>query len=273
MLVEKSFDTGEVVLNYAEGPNNGPPFVILPGYYHSWQNYTSLIPTLKAQYHLYGVDARGTGKSGRTPGRYKLRHLVEDTVAFLDQIVGEPSILFGHSLGGWISLWVANRIPELVKSIIYGDTPLNIQGTIETAATEEWIEDAKREREWSGKPVNDLIKIFKDRYPNDDTDLIRLRAETWSKVDPEISTYWPRLDEFLEGFSVKDILEKLRTPFLVVQAGRSWAIKHEDVEWARTVMPELSHVYLGETDHWLGIRDKREHLLLNAINPFLKSLR
>jgi hypothetical protein len=27
MLVEKSFDTGEVVLNYAEGPDNGPPIL------------------------------------------------------------------------------------------------------------------------------------------------------------------------------------------------------------------------------------------------------
>jgi hypothetical protein len=62
MLVEKSFDTGEVVLNYAEGPDNGPPFVILPAYYHGWQNYKSIIPTLKAQYHLYGVDARGRGE-------------------------------------------------------------------------------------------------------------------------------------------------------------------------------------------------------------------
>jgi pimeloyl-ACP methyl ester carboxylesterase len=277
MLVEKSFDTGEVVLNYAEGPDNGPPFVILPGYYHSWQLYKSIISTLKAQYHLYGVDARGTGKSGRTPGRYKLRHLVEDTVAFLDQIVGEPSILFGHSSGGWISLWVADRIPELVKAIIYGDAALNIQSAIETAATEEWIEDGKREREWSGKPVIDLIKIFKDRYPNDDMDFTMLRAEIWSKVDPEVSHYYAEggHDEFLEGFSVKDILEKLRIPFLVVQANPEIfsMINHEDVEWARTIMPELSHVYLGELNHWLGFRDKREHLLLNAITPFLESLK
>jgi len=265
MLVEKSFDTGEVVLNYAEGPDNGPPFVILTAYYDGWQSYKSIIPTLKSQNHLYGVDLRGRGKSGRTPGRYKLRHQVDDVVAFLDQIVGEPSILFGHSLGGWISLWVAGRIPELVKAIIYGDAPLNIPGLIETAATEEWIEDAKREREWSGKPVNDLIKIFKDRYPNDDMDLIMLRAETWSKVDPEISSYWARLDEFFEGFSVKDILEKLRIPLLVLQANPEMGmINHEDVEWARTIMPELSHVYLGELDHWLGIRDKREHLFLTS---------
>jgi hypothetical protein len=50
-------------------------------------------------------------------------------------------------------------------------------------------------------------------------------------------------------------------------------ITHEDVVWARTIMPELSHVYLGETGHWLGISDKQEHLFLNAITPFLESLR
>jgi len=274
MLVEKSFDTGEVVLNYAEGPNNGPPFVILPAYYHVWQNYKSIIPTLKAQYHLYLVDARGTGKSGRTPGRYKLKRMVEDTVAFLNQIVVEPSILFGHSKGGWMALWVAYRVPEQVKAIIFGDAPLNIPGLIVTAATEEWLEDGKNEREWSGKPYNDLIKIFMDRNPDTDMDQIMLMAETFSNADPELSSYWTKLDEFFEGFSVKDILEKLRIPLLVVQANPEMGmINHEDVKWARTIMPKLSHVYLGETNHWMGIRDKREHLFLNAITPFLESLR
>jgi len=274
MLVEKQFDTGEVVLNYAEGPNNGPPFVILPAYYHRWQNYKSIIPTLKAQYHLYIVEARGTGKSGRTPGRYKLKHIVMDTVAFLTQIVGEPSILFGHSKGGWMSLWVADRIPEHVKAIIYGDAPLNIQEFKEAQTTEKVREEIKNEKEWSGKPYNDLIKIFKDRNPDTDMDQIMLWAETFSNADPELSSYWARLEEFFEGFSVKDILEKLRIPLLVLQANPEMGmINHEDVEWVRDIMPELSHVYLGETGHWLGIREKREHLFFNAVTPFLESLR
>ena len=31
MLIEKRFDTGEVELNYLEGPNNGPPFLYIHG--------------------------------------------------------------------------------------------------------------------------------------------------------------------------------------------------------------------------------------------------
>jgi len=276
MLVEKQFDTGEVVLNYAEGSNNGPPFVILPGYYNGWQSYKSLIPTLQTQYHLYIVDARGRGKSGRTPGRYKLKHLVKDTMAFLKQIVGEPCILFGHSLGGWMSLWTANKKPEYVKAIIVGDSPLNLRRQKEIAATEGWRRDLKNESEWSGKPYNDLIKIFKDRNPDTDMDQIIVWAETFSNVDPELSYYLSEdgLDELWEGFSVKDSLVKIRIPLLVLQANPEMGmINHEDVEWVRAIMPELSHVYIGETGHWLGINDKQEHLFINAITPFLESLK
>jgi pimeloyl-ACP methyl ester carboxylesterase len=274
-VVEKRFDTGEVVLNYAEGPDNGPPFIILPGYYNGWQSYKSLIPTLEAQYHLFMVDARGRGKSGRTSGRYKLRHLVDDTVAFLKQIVGEPSVLFGHSLGGWLSLWTANKKPEFVKAIIIGDSSLNLRRLKEIVATEEWRRDLKNESEWSGKPYNDLIKIFKERNPDTDMDQIMLWAETFSSVDPELSYYLSEsgLDELLEGFSVKDILEKLSTPLLVLQANpKMGMINHEDVEWATSVKPDLSHIYLEELGHWLGLQKGREKIILESIQSFLSKL-
>jgi len=32
MIVEKKFDAGDVVLNYAEGPNNGSPLLLLHGF-------------------------------------------------------------------------------------------------------------------------------------------------------------------------------------------------------------------------------------------------
>lgn len=143
-----------MVLNYTEGPDNGSPFVILPAYDNRWQSYTSIIPHMETRSHLYGLDARGRGKSGRAPGRYKLIHSVEDTVAFLNHIVGEPSILFGHSNGGWMSLWVADRAPHLVKAVIYGDASLNIEGLIEISKTKEEMDSYRKFKEWSGKPVD-----------------------------------------------------------------------------------------------------------------------
>ena len=36
MLEEKNFDTGVVHLNYAEGPDSGPPLVLLHGRGDRW---------------------------------------------------------------------------------------------------------------------------------------------------------------------------------------------------------------------------------------------
>lgn len=118
--------------------------------------------------------------------------------------------------------------------------------------------------------------MFKELYPERAMDFIKMRAETYSQCDPEVQDYWVegRLDEFFEGFSVKDILERLKVPLLILQANPEMGmINHEDVEWVKSLMAELSHVFLEDTDHWLGLQDGREHLFLNAVNPFLELLR
>ena len=46
MLTESSFDTGEVVINYAEGPALGSPLVLLHGSTLDWQSWQHLIPPL-----------------------------------------------------------------------------------------------------------------------------------------------------------------------------------------------------------------------------------
>jgi pimeloyl-ACP methyl ester carboxylesterase len=262
MLVEKSFNTGEVVLNYAEGPDNGPPFVILPGMDNRWQDYTSIIPSLEARYHLYGLDARGRGKSGRTPDRYQLIHLVEDTIAFLDQIVGEASILFGHSNGGWTSLLVVEKAPHLVKAVIYGDAALNLARAV----------FKKR----YGKPIDELEDAFRERYPTLLPEFIRIRAESFHQCDKGIGDHWAegRIDKYFEGLSIEKVLKSMDQPLLIVQADpERGMIPHVDVEWAKSLKPDVSHINLGELDHWLGFQDGTEQIILKAITPFLDSLR
>ena len=119
MLVEKRFDTGEVEINYAEGPNNGPPLVILHGTTARWQNYIPLINRFINRWHVYAPDFRGHGSSGRTPYKYGLRYMYNDTIKFISQVVKEPAHIFGHSLGGRIAIIVAaNEMLGLVPAKI-----------------------------------------------------------------------------------------------------------------------------------------------------------
>ena len=276
MIVEKSFDTGEVVLNYAEGPDNGPSLVMLPGMDNRWQDYTSIIPSLEPRYHLYGLDARGRGKSDRTPGRYELLHLVEDTIAFLEQIVREPCILFGHSNGGWTSLWVLEKAPHLVRAVVCGDAALNLDAMIAEGKTDEGREKYRVFTNRYGKPIDELEEAFRERYPAMKPEFHRIRAESFHQCDTGIADHHAegRIDKYFEGLNVARVLGSIDKPLLIVQADpERGMIPHEDVEWAKSLNPDVSHVFLGELDHWLGIQEGREQIFLEAITPFLESLR
>src|SRR4051812_18827608 len=122
---EHRFDAGSVEINYGEGPPNGPPLIMLHGLAARWQLFMPLIPALSQDWHIYALDLRGHGSSGRSAeGKYTLEEYTADTEAFLTQVVKEPAVLYGHSLGGWAAMEVAARHPELVRAVIVGDSAL-----------------------------------------------------------------------------------------------------------------------------------------------------
>ena len=107
MLTEQAFDTGVVTINFAQGPPSGPPLVLLHGGGDRWQHFLPIMPSLVMRWHVFALDLRGHGKSGRVPGQYRPEHYAADVMSFLERQFAERVILFGHSLGGWIALLVA----------------------------------------------------------------------------------------------------------------------------------------------------------------------
>ncbi len=121
---EKLLDTGEININYVEGPKNGLPLVLIPGQGGDWKTYEKVLPLLSENFHVFAVDVRGHGKSDWTTGEYTFNSIGRDMTAFLDTAVGQPAIISGNSSGGLIALWLAANRPDLVKGIIMEDAPL-----------------------------------------------------------------------------------------------------------------------------------------------------
>src|SRR5439155_2110524 len=124
-LRERLFATGEVAINYAEGPANGLAFVLLHGGSARWQYGRDLLEMLADDWHVYAPDFRGHGKSGRVPGAYILADYVRDTAAFLAGVLAEPAVVYGHSLGGEVAVMLAAQHPEVVRAVVVGDAPLS----------------------------------------------------------------------------------------------------------------------------------------------------
>lgn len=111
------------VLNFAEGPDNGPVVLLLHGQGAAWESYARTLPELAADFHVYAIDFAGHGGSVRTPGRYDVHHLGQDVADFVREVIGEPVILSGHSSGGLVAAWVAAAEPEQVRGVVFEDPP------------------------------------------------------------------------------------------------------------------------------------------------------
>ncbi|HEU4355721.1 MAG TPA: alpha/beta hydrolase [Actinomycetota bacterium] len=123
MFKEHRIQLAEVGLNYAEGPNSGPPLVMLHGGSNRWQRWMSVLPQLAERWHVFAPDLRGHGASSWTPNDYSIRSFTDDVVAFLDRVVLERAALFGHSLGAEVAVWTAARSPHRVRGLVVEDGP------------------------------------------------------------------------------------------------------------------------------------------------------
>ncbi|AOS61987.1 alpha/beta fold hydrolase [Actinoalloteichus hymeniacidonis] len=112
-----------VRLNYAEGPANGPAVLLVHGQGVAWEDYAPVLPQLAQDFHVFAVDVVGHGSSSRTPGRYDVNAIGADIAAFIDDVIGKPVILSGHSSGGLIAAWVAANEPAHIAGVLFEDPP------------------------------------------------------------------------------------------------------------------------------------------------------
>jgi pimeloyl-ACP methyl ester carboxylesterase len=123
---ERTFDTGEVALNYAvAGSDDMPALLLIPGQSESWWGYEDALPLLAEHFQAFAIDLRGQGRSTRTPGRYTLDNMGNDLVRFIDGVIGRPTIVSGLSSGGVLSAWLsAYAKAGQIRGAHYEDPPL-----------------------------------------------------------------------------------------------------------------------------------------------------
>lgn len=287
MLGEKRFDTGAVVINYAEGPANGDPFVVLHGGAGSWQYGAALIEALSARWHVYAPDLRGHGRSSRVPGRYRLRDYAADTAAFLEQVVEAPAILYGHSLGGETAMMVAAQRPELVRAVVNADGPLSV----DDRRTEDPNHRAMNElwHRLAGRPVEEIAAALKDmpvpvrgeegtrparEVFGEDNPWFAFQAENLHRLDPDmLAAVLEGPEVLLEGYEAEKVLPKIRCPVLILQADpAAGGLLDAEVERAMRLLPHAIRLRMEGMGHELHGPPGQERRVLEAITPFLEGV-
>ena len=283
-LVEHTFDTGEVQLNYAEGPAHGPPLVLLHGLGRRWQVFLPLIPALSLRWHIFAPDLRGHGKSSRVARGYHGPQYSDDIARLLRERVSAPAVLFGHSLGGMLAMRVASHHPELVRALILGDNMMVVRqlrnpmytalfsGLRDLARQGGFVEQIADGIGKIALPVEgsgDFITIR--QLPGNDEAYLLSWARCVQQADPD--TYDMTLDgSSLQGWDGESVLRVIDCPTLLLQASRELGglMSDADVALAAHLLPHHTHVKFRNLGHALFIQQPEP--VLRAVTNFLESL-
>jgi len=283
-LVERTFDTGEVQLNYAEGPAHGPPLALVHGLGRRWQVFLPVIPALSLRWHIFAPDLRGHGKSSRVARGYHGPRYSEDIARLLRERVSTPAVLFGHSLGGMLGMWVASHHPELVRALILGDNMIvarhlhnpmygalfsGLRDLARKGGSVEQIADGIGRIVLPVPGKNGFVTI--GELPGNDEAYLLSWARSVQQADPD--TYEMTLDgSSLEGWDGETVLRGIACPTLLLQGTPELGglMSDADVALATRLLPHHAHVKFRNLGHALFIQQPEP--VLRAVTNFLESL-
>lgn len=276
----------DVELEYGEVAGPEPALVILHGLTGSSAEFMHLVPDVAQHAHLYLLDLRGHGRSGwAVDGAYQIADYGRDVIAFLQEVVGRPAILWGHSLGGAVAAWVTAQQPALVTGLILEDPALYV------------LQQERFRDTWFYSYFAALYSHLLEYQAQDPTLADRVAyvghapmgdGQTWLDVAgaeavAERALQLHQLDPavlapiFADGIlgdeAPNDLLAQLRCPvqLVVAYSANGGTLTAPEMQRALTQMPHAAYAWIDHAGH--DIHLDQPQALLREIRPFITAIR
>lgn len=114
---------------FVQDHGTGPTLVLIHGFCETSRIWDSFIPPLTSRYRILRPDLPGFGNSAPLPGRITIDQVADSLAGWLRQKGFAPAMVMGHSLGGYVTLALAERHPDLLAgyglfhSTSFADSP------------------------------------------------------------------------------------------------------------------------------------------------------
>jgi pimeloyl-ACP methyl ester carboxylesterase len=95
-----------------------PPLLLIHGFGASTDHWRKNIAELQNDCLVYAIDLLGFGRSSKPDWVYSGQLWQEQLATFIQEVVGQPVVLAGNSLGGYAALCVGGNHPELTRGVV-----------------------------------------------------------------------------------------------------------------------------------------------------------
>ncbi len=145
---------------------NKPSLLLLHGALGSKQQFEPLSKALEEHFDVHSLDFDGHGSVPASRQTFRIEGFAEDVALYLERHNLTSVHIFGYSMGGYVALYLANKQPQRIQSIITLGT--KFAWNPETAAKEASMLSPERMKE----KIPSFVKRLEMLHP----------ASDWSSV-------------------------------------------------------------------------------------------
>lgn len=123
----------------------GPPMLLIPGLNSAGAVWDDLTPNFNKKYQTHTLTIKGFAgvPLSEKPSLFAVKN---DIIAYINEQQLKAPILIGHSLGGFLSMWVASEAPESVGPLVVVDSLPFFSLVFNPMATEESMAPMARQQ-------------------------------------------------------------------------------------------------------------------------------
>lgn len=232
-----------------DGKDSSPKLLILNGIMMSTTSWEPFINTFKEQFQVIRLDFFDQGKSAKLDYFYKQDIQINLIKALLEYLKIDKINIAGISYGGEVALMFACHYPSYVNRLMLFNS---------SAYTNPWLKDigdawvkagATRNGELYYKTT--IPVIYSEKYYEEKLDWMEKREKVLVPVfsNPEFLDAMERLTRSAESFDVRDKLDDLDLPVMIVTADQDVLTPKRDQEYLYKRIKNAKWVIIPEVGH------------------------
>lgn len=242
-------------LKAGQSENGKPPLLLVHGFGASTDHWRKNITQLQEDFAVWAIDLLGFGRSGKPKLAYSGDLWRDQLHDFITEVIGEPVVLAGNSLGGYVCLSVASQRPSSAKGVILlnsagpfsdGNNPSKpnpIQKAIRSILLHPWSSYILFQ--YVRRPQN-IRKTLKKVYLDANAVTDQLVADIYRpSCDLGAAQVFASVFKTPRGETVDKLLQQLNCPLLMLWGeGDPWMNAQERGAKFRQYYPQLKEYYL-----------------------------
>jgi N-formylmaleamate deformylase len=176
----------------------GKPMILIPGFASSGKTWDSTVARYKDRYECHVLTLGGFAGEPRIEAPF-LETVRKDLAEYIRKNKMDKPVIVGHSLGGFMALWLAAKEPDLVGPLVIVDSLPFLAAIMQPGATAESV-----------KPMAEGMRKMFSGPPTAETDKqgeASIKSMVTGTADYEMILGWSKKsDRIAEGNAMYDMM-------------------------------------------------------------------